>query len=140
MLVWLEPLPRISAMLQPTEVLFVKYLVTISGRAVVAIRVEDPPETSYTGNTIMKFLNVLLNVGDGYDSITGVFTAPVAGPYHLMAQLCVRKGKTSPFRSQTTAMHFLGHAYIVNLFLFRGFASLNISCILIYAVYNFHRQ
>jgi len=53
-------------MLQPTEVLFVKYLVTISGRAVVALRVEDLPETSYTGITIMKFSNVLLNEGDGY--------------------------------------------------------------------------
>ena len=67
--------------------------VSISGRAVVAFRVEDPTEDKYSGGSVMKFSNVLLNVGGSYDSTTGVFTAPVAGLYQFTAQLCVNKGQ-----------------------------------------------
>jgi len=59
----------------------------------VAFRVEDPTEDKYTSDSVMKFSNVLLNVGDSYDSTTGVFTAPVAGLYQFTAQLCVNKGQ-----------------------------------------------
>jgi len=56
--------------------------------------VEDPTENAYTKGSTMKFSNVLLNEGDGYDSTTGLFTAPVAGLYLFTAQLCVEKGQS----------------------------------------------
>ena len=59
----------------------------------MAFRVEDPTEDKYTSGSVMKFSNVLLNVGDSYDSTTGVFTAPVAGLYQFTAHLCVDKGQ-----------------------------------------------
>jgi len=56
--------------------------------------VEDPTGTSYTSDSVMKFSKVLLDEGGGYDSSTGVFTAPVAGLYLFTAQLCVEKGQS----------------------------------------------
>jgi len=36
----------------------------------------------------MKFVNVLLNLGDGYNRNTGMFTAPIDGVYSFTAQVC----------------------------------------------------
>ncbi|XP_060560666.1 complement C1q and tumor necrosis factor-related protein 9B-like [Ruditapes philippinarum] len=43
---------------------------------------------SYGINTPVKFPNVLLNIGDGYDKSTGIFTAPVTGLYFFSAHIC----------------------------------------------------
>ena len=58
----------------------------------VAVRVISPTETKYSANSIIKFSNVQLNVGNAYDVNSGVFTAPVSGLYLFTAQLCVHKG------------------------------------------------
>ncbi|XP_060553735.1 uncharacterized protein LOC132714835 [Ruditapes philippinarum] len=43
---------------------------------------------SYDINSPVKFPNVLLDIGDGYDKSTGIFTAPVAGLYFFSAHIC----------------------------------------------------
>ncbi|XP_045184238.2 cerebellin-3-like [Mercenaria mercenaria] len=43
---------------------------------------------SYPVGQIVVFPHVILNEGDGYNSTTGYFTAPVAGLYHFTAHVC----------------------------------------------------
>ncbi|KAL4222617.1 hypothetical protein ACF0H5_018658 [Mactra antiquata] len=44
------------------------------------------------GDTIV-FTDIMMNNGDGYDSNTGVFTAPVNGTYLFTIHMCLRSGK-----------------------------------------------
>ncbi|WAQ93803.1 C1QT5-like protein [Mya arenaria] len=50
--------------------------------------------TLSTRNDIIIFSNVLFNVGGGYNSETGKFTAPVAGTYLFTVSLCPISGKS----------------------------------------------
>ncbi|BFZ00761.1 hypothetical protein BsWGS_03800 [Bradybaena similaris] len=38
-------------------------------------------DASFSVNQMVKFPNVVVNSGNGYDSSTGIFTAPIAGYY-----------------------------------------------------------
>lgn len=38
-------------------------------------------------NSVILYNNINFNVGNGYNSATGVFTAPLAGIYHIKAEI-----------------------------------------------------
>jgi hypothetical protein len=44
--------------------------------------------TIYVVAQTIVFPDVLLNEGGGYDKITGIFTAPLAGLYHFSVHIC----------------------------------------------------
>jgi hypothetical protein len=52
---------------------------------------------SYSGGAI-KFNDVTLNSGDGYNPSTGIFTAPIAGIYQFTATYLQRNGYSSHVR------------------------------------------
>jgi hypothetical protein len=46
-----------------------------------------------TTDEIIIFSKSLINEGTGYDTSTGLFTAPVGGLYHFSVHTCVYRGK-----------------------------------------------
>ncbi|XP_060560685.1 cerebellin-3-like [Ruditapes philippinarum] len=48
---------------------------------------------NYGNSQTIVFPDVLLNEGGGYDKITGMFTAPVAGLYYFSVHICQAKAK-----------------------------------------------
>jgi len=55
---------------------------------VVAFHAYDPSDLSLDTNQILILTTVVLNEGDGYDNVIGVFTAPVGGLYFFAAHVC----------------------------------------------------
>lgn len=47
---------------------------------------------------VMVFTSVMQNIGNGYDSSTGIFTAPVNGTYMFNVQLCAYINKWAQFQ------------------------------------------
>lgn len=54
-------------------------------------------DRSSSRRQVLVFFSVMQNIGNGYDSSTGIFTAPVKGTYMFNVQLCVRKGLWAKF-------------------------------------------
>ncbi|XP_060591435.1 EMILIN-2-like, partial [Ruditapes philippinarum] len=52
----------------------------------VAFNVMDA--VSYTGTKPIIFSNILLNDGNAYNNVTGIFTAPTTGIYQFNAHVC----------------------------------------------------
>ncbi|XP_053400226.1 collagen alpha-2(VIII) chain-like [Mercenaria mercenaria] len=48
-------------------------------------------------NDLVVFDTVILNEGEGYDSATGIFTAPESGLYDFAAHVCIVGGKGANF-------------------------------------------
>lgn len=53
--------------------------------------VDKSPET----DQIMIYKNVLQNIGEAYDSATGIFTAPLAGTFMFNVNVCTAADKWS---------------------------------------------
>lgn len=69
-------------------------LLSLSGMTetdIVAFNAYTTASGSYTSNQIVIFPEVLLNLGNGYNPISGIFTAPIAGLYHFIAHVCNRR-------------------------------------------------
>ncbi|XP_053404440.1 SCO-spondin-like [Mercenaria mercenaria] len=58
----------------------------------VAFQCKDLKDFTFSSNERFVFTTTMMNEGNGYDSTTGVFTAPVAGLYSFSIQLCTRDG------------------------------------------------
>ena len=57
-------------------------------RPKVAFNAYTTSNGNYGVDQVVKFPNVLLNEGGGYDKNTGVFTAPVGGLYQFSVHIC----------------------------------------------------
>ncbi|XP_053387337.1 uncharacterized protein LOC128551054 [Mercenaria mercenaria] len=66
---------------------------TLGGKQKVAFNAYTTSGGSYNDNQKIIFPHVLLNAGDGYDNITGDFTAPTAGLYYFGAHICHQNAK-----------------------------------------------
>ncbi|XP_060566369.1 heavy metal-binding protein HIP-like [Ruditapes philippinarum] len=66
----------------------VKSLQETFGYKTVAFSAYNPFDKSLHTNEILILQSVLINEGKGYDSKSGVFTAPTNGLYHFTAHVC----------------------------------------------------
>lgn len=55
----------------------------------IAFRSHNLTDTNLHSFSILVFGNTSLNLGNGYDNQTGVFTAPTAGLYFFSVQFCI---------------------------------------------------
>ena len=55
-------------------------------------------DRSPSNRQIMMFSIIIQNTGDGYDSSTGIFTAPVYGTFMFNVQFCVHSSKWAQFQ------------------------------------------
>ena len=62
----------------------------------IVFDVGSAPDSPPTYQPIV-FSSVNINMGNGYSSSTGKFTAPVNGNYSLTAQLCIRQHRDGSF-------------------------------------------
>lgn len=58
----------------------------------IAFKARHPAKDTNIKGIILIYSAVLINEGNGYDSNTGIFTAPTAGLYLFTAQMCVESG------------------------------------------------
>ena len=58
----------------------------ISESPMVFFQSKDLPNEYLSPNQTLVFITTIINIGDGYDNTTGIFTAPVAGLYSFSAQ------------------------------------------------------
>lgn len=63
---------------------------TIAFHAILSSSLSNTP-----ANTIIKFGNVLVNEGSGYNPTTGKFTAPLDGVYSFSWTYCTNKGSNA---------------------------------------------
>lgn len=61
----------------------------------VAFFSKDISETSLSGGQTFVFTTTVINEGNGYDKLTGQFTAPIGGLYKFDVQLCLPKGASN---------------------------------------------
>ncbi|XP_061187002.1 complement C1q-like protein 4 [Saccostrea echinata] len=56
-----------------------------------------PSQSSFWTGDVLIFSNVITNIGGGYNSNTGIFTAPVAGMYQFFVNICSYASKTTSY-------------------------------------------
>ncbi|CAC5399840.1 C1QL [Mytilus coruscus] len=69
------------------------YEVMMKKQSTVAFSAYTTKRQDITSNTIIKFEKVWTNIGNGYDTSTGIFTAPRQGVYHITAVVMSANGK-----------------------------------------------
>lgn len=67
-------------------------------RPTVAFSAEGIGNATLLTNQTIVFTNLILNIGDAYNSSTGIFTAPVNGLYMFSVQMCAQHRSRSQFR------------------------------------------
>ena len=84
-------------------------------------------QTTYTANQVVVFNSAPYNVGSGYSTSTGKFTAPVAGLYSFTFQIYLNPGNTNAplaiyvngvmeiFSLQSVAISGIGLATLISL-------------------------
>jgi hypothetical protein len=67
---------------------FIHFFSETFGYKTVAFSAYNPFDKSLQTNEILILQSVLINEGQGYDTKSGIFTAPTNGLYHFTAHVC----------------------------------------------------
>ncbi|KAL4222199.1 hypothetical protein ACF0H5_018236 [Mactra antiquata] len=59
----------------------------------ILFKAKNVKDRSISYRRTILFTDIIMNNGNGYDSKTGVFTAPVNGTYLFIIHMCLKKGK-----------------------------------------------
>jgi hypothetical protein len=68
-------------------------LLFISVTPTVAFQAHNIQNLSLSVSGTFVFTSTTLNAGDGYNTLTGIFTAPLAGTYYFSTQICIPGSK-----------------------------------------------
>jgi hypothetical protein len=60
---------------------------------IIAFSAHTNTKDSYSTGETFVFGNVVLNKGNGYNAVKGMFTAPASGLYQFMVHVCSSSGK-----------------------------------------------
>lgn len=82
-------------MLNSKVFMFNNLLIDCNGNTVAFHAILSTRLTNVPTNAIIKFGNVLVNNGSGYNPITGKFTAPLDGVYSFSWTYCTNKGSNA---------------------------------------------
>ena len=76
----------------------VVYLAERTRMPVVLFSARHVRDTSPEGGQVIVFYDTLQNIGDAYDPVTGIFTAPVSGTYLFSIQACTQASQFARFQ------------------------------------------
>nr|XP_022295179.1 cerebellin-3-like isoform X3 [Crassostrea virginica] len=66
---------------------------------------------SMSSGEVIKFNHVITNIGEGYNSSTGIFTAPVTGYYEFIVTIMAQSGNTFISKVLIHGTDYYCHAY-----------------------------
>lgn len=68
--------------------MYVLHFPEIKSTPLIAFNAFDPASTHVEANQTIRFKTATVNIGNGYDNNTGIFTASFVGLYQFSAHIC----------------------------------------------------